>query len=306
MKQFGLRVGLNKASAFEGWFCKIDDWKNELMFSVIWGYSTNQKSKHAFIQFQDTISHGSSYISYPLDELNWKTEPFVLQIGKNELSLTCMHLDLELQGIPVRGDLFFRNLAPIKKSILKPNIMGLLSYFPNQCNHAIISMSHKVTGDLKIGDQLCKIQDAYGYMEKDWGTGFPKEYVWLQANNWEKSSVVFSYATVPILGKYAKGFFLVLHHNSKEYRFSSIEGSKLSDFQVSKDSFSATIEKRGIRLTLKVKQTNPVDLVSPERGEMKSYIKESLEGSLELTLKIINQPVVNLTSQRASIDIHFH
>ena len=32
--------------------------------------------------------------------------------------------------------------------------MGWLSYFPNQCNHAIISMSHKVTGDLKIGDQF--------------------------------------------------------------------------------------------------------------------------------------------------------
>lgn len=102
------------------------------------------------------------------------------------------------------------------------------------------------------------------------------------------------------------GCVVVAPDYSKEYRFSSIEGSKLSDFQVSKDSFSATIEKRGIRLTLKVKQTNPVDLVSPERGEMKSYIKESLEGSLELTLKIINQPVVNLTSQRASIDIHFH
>jgi hypothetical protein len=305
MKQFGIKVGLEKANAFEGWFCKIDDCKNGLMFSVIWGYSTHKKTKHAFIQFQDSLSHGTSYISYPIEELKWKTDPFVLQIGKNELRESGMHLDFILKGVMVRGDFHFSNITPIKHSILRPNIMGLLSYFPNQCNHAIISMSHKVTGDLQMGDQAWKISDAFGYMEKDWGTGFPKEYVWLQANNWEKSSVVFSYATVPILGKYAKGFFLVLHHEGKEYRFSSIEGSKLSEFQVSKDSFSATVEKRGIRLKLKVKQTNPVALVSPVQGEMKAFIKESLDGTLELTLEIDNLPVVTLTSQRASVDVHF-
>ena len=86
MKEFGLRIGLSKIDAFEGWFCKIDDWKNELMLSVIWGYSTHKKTKHAFIQFQDTLSHGTSYISYPLDELKWKADPFVLQIGNNVLS----------------------------------------------------------------------------------------------------------------------------------------------------------------------------------------------------------------------------
>lgn len=305
MKEFGLRIGLSKIDAFEGWFCKIDDWKNELMLSVIWGYSTHKKTKHAFIQFQDTLSHGTSYISYPLDELKWKADPFVLQIGNNVLSESGMHLDFELKGVPVRGDFTFSNLTPIKKTFLKPNIMGFLSYLPNQCNHAIISMSHQVTGDFQMGNRSWKMQDAYGYMEKDWGTGFPKEYVWLQANNWKKSSLVFGYATVPILGKYAKGFFLVLYHENEEFRFSSIEGSKLLNFQVSKDSFEVTIQKRGMRLTLKAKQKNPVALVSPERGEMKSYIKESLEGCLELTLEINNQPMVTLTSERASIDVHF-
>lgn len=45
--------------------------------------------------------------------------------------------------------------------------MGFLSYLPNQCNHAIISMSHQVAGDFQMGDQSWKTQDAYGYMEKD-------------------------------------------------------------------------------------------------------------------------------------------
>lgn len=306
LKQFEMMVGLDKKAAFEGWFSKIDDPASGLMISVIWGYSTHKDSKHAFIQFQNSLYHNTTYISYLINELKWKTDPFVLQIGKNELSERRMILDFELDGIPVKGDFHFSILSPINHSFVKPNIMGWLAYFPNECNHSIISMEHKVTGNLQIGNQIWEMQDAKGYIEKDWGTGFPKEYVWLQANDWEKSSVVFSYATVPILGKYAKGFFLVLHHEGKEYRFTSIEGSKLADFHVSSDSFTATVVKKGIRITLRAKQTNPIFLASPVLGEMKSHIKESLDGSLELELEIKGEAITRLSTHRASIDVHFN
>ena len=85
MNQFGVMVGLDKRNAFEGWFTKIDDKENGLMFSVIWGYSTNNDTKHAFIQFQDNLTNNTKYISYPLEELSFKTNPFVLRIGNNEL-----------------------------------------------------------------------------------------------------------------------------------------------------------------------------------------------------------------------------
>lgn len=305
MKQFGMMVGLDKKDAFEGWFTKIDDQENELMLSIIWGYSTHKYTKHAFIQFQDSLKHKTTYITYPIDELKWKTDPFVLQIGKNELSQKGIFLNFVMNSVTVKGEFYFSDFTTIKHSILKPNIMGWLTFFPNECNHSIISMNHKVTGNIQIGNQSWKIMDADGYIEKDWGTSFPKEYVWVHANDWKRSSVVFSYATVPFLGKHAKGFFLVLHHDEKEYRFSSIEGSKLTDFNVLKDSFNATIEKKGIRLKLKAKQFNPVTLTSPKGGEMKSHIKESLDGMIELALEIKDQTPIILTSKRASIDVHF-
>ena len=298
-------VGLDKKNAFEGWFTKIDDQESGLMLSIIWGYSTQQDTKHAFIQFQDNLKHKTAYIKYSLDEVKWETDPFVLQIGKNVLSQKGIILDFEMDDIRVQGEFSFYTFLPIKQSILKPNIMGWLTFFPNECNHSIISMHHKVTGDIKIGDQSWDIHDADGYIEKDWGTGFPKEYVWVQANEWKNSSVIFSYATVPMLGMHAKGFFLVLHHEGKEYRFTSIEGSKLTDFHVSNDSFNAIIKKNGFCVKLKAKQFNPVTLAAPKHGEMKSHIKESLDGTIELTLEIKNQMPITLFSQRASIDVHF-
>ena len=305
MNQFGVMVGLNKKDAFEGWFTKIDDQKNGLMLSIIWGYSTNENNKHAFIQFQDNLRYTTTYVSYPIDELKWEDDPFVLKIGKNELSEKGIILDFIKDGIPVKGEFSFGKFTKIKQTLLKPNIMGWLTFFPNECNHSIISMDHKVNGNIQIGDQSWKIIDADSYIEKDWGTGFPKEYVWVQANDWKNSSVVFSYATVPALGMYFKGFFLILHHEGKEYRFTSIEGSKITDFHVSTDSFSATIEKKGIRIKLKAKQFNPVLLAAPQKGEMKSKIKESLDGNIELTLELENQKPIKISSKRASIDVHY-
>ncbi|MCR3955344.1 MAG: hypothetical protein NUK57_03540, partial [Gudongella sp.] len=214
-------------------------------------------------------------------------------------------LDFEAEGTRVKADLRFGDFTPIRKTLLKPNIMGWLTYFPNECNHSIISMNHTVSGSISIDERSLEIKDSTGYLEKDWGTSFPREYVWVQANDWDNSSVVFSYATVPILGRYARGFFLVLHHEGEEYRFSSIEGSRISGFSVSQDSFSAVIREKDMEITIKAKQSNPVELSSPERGEMKSHIKESLDGTLELLLKSKGADAISLYSKRATIDVNF-
>jgi hypothetical protein len=165
MNQFGVMLGLNKKDAFEGWFTKIDDQENGLMLSIIWGYSTHQNTKHAFIQFQDSLKHKTAYIRYSIDELKWKTDPFVLQIGENELSQKGILLNFVMNGVSVKGEFYFSDFTPIKQSILKPSIMGWLTFFPNECNHSIISMNHKVKGNIQIGNQSWKVLDADGTIE---------------------------------------------------------------------------------------------------------------------------------------------
>jgi len=306
MDQFGLMVGLDKKNAFEGWFCKIEDSLNQWMFSVIWGYSTNETNAHAFIQFQNSLDHSTKYLSYSMEEFAWDKEKQQLRIGKNTLSKDGVHLDFVMETGPVLADYSFTELTPIQKRFLRPNIMGVLTYVPNECNHSIISMKHRVSGFFQYGEKVFETTNAVGYMEKDWGTSFPRDYVWLQVNDWDKSAVVFSYATVPVLGKFAKGFFLVLHHEGQEYRFSSIEGSRLIHFDVSNNSFEAKIQKGKVCVAIKGIQTNPVSLASPQKGAMSNQIKESLDGVFELNLMMNDKETVHLRSEKASIDVHFN
>lgn len=305
MKQFGIMVGLNKPASFEGWFCKIDDRKGDLIISVIWGYSTNANSRHAFIQFQDSIKHETSYIKYGIDELTWSENPFVLSIGKNELSRSGMHLDIDTENLRVRGDFSFSSFSQIETSFLKPNIMGWLSFLPNECNHSITSMKHEASGNLQINDMSWQIESADTYMEKDWGRGFPSQYVWAQANDWENSSFVFSYASVPMLGRYKKGFLMVLKHEEKEYRFTTIEGGKMVEFAANDDSFDAIISKGKLTMSIHAKQSHPVPLASPDNGEMKAKIKESIDGDIEILLRDKDKTIAELKTHRASIDVHF-
>lgn len=216
-----------------------------------------------------------------------------------------MILDFLMEGISVKEEFGFSEFTPIRTSFLKPNIMGWLTFLPNECNHSITSMKHEVNGTLAMGDRTWQVEEASGYVEKDWGTGFPREYVWVQANDWKESSVVFSYATVPVLGQHARGFFLVLHHEGQEYRFSSIEGSRMLHFKVRKDSFVAVISKGKMRVVLRAKQAHPVALASPDHGEMKAKIKESLDGKMDVLLQKEKRNLIHLETTRASIDVHF-
>lgn len=305
MDQFGIMVGLNKKYAFEGWFSKVDDVNNDLMFSVIWGYSTVENDRHAFIQFTNSITHKTKYIRYPLEDLSFTKDPFILKIGQNKLSKEFMILNINEDDLKVKGEFSFNNLKTLKKSFLKPNIMGILSYLPNECNHSISSLHHNVKGNISINNKTFNI-DGIGYMEKDWGTSFPKKYVWTQGSDVLENSVVFSNATVPILGRYATGFFLVILHNDKEYRFSSIEGSKMLSFEADHNSFKGKIQKGNLTVEIFAKQYNPISLKSPNMGEMKSSIKESLDGNLKVFLLENGKVSFEITNERASIDVHFN
>lgn len=306
MKQFGIVMDLDKKNVFEGWFTKVDDVNDDLMISVIWGYSTFEGDEHSFIQFTNSLNHKTKYIRYDMNEIKYEENPFKVTIGKNYLTKNKMHLDINFEDLKVFGDFKFSEFQEIKKSLLKPNIMGFLSFFPNECNHSITSMHHFINGFVNINDNEFNIQNANGYIEKDWGTSFPQKYVWAQANDKSKNSVVFSYATVPMLGKYAKGFFLVFHIDNKEYRFSTIEGSKLVSFENDDKSFKAVIKKKNLELEIYSRQYNPVDLRSPNQGQMRNLIKESLDGEMKVILKDKNKVIKEFSSNRASIDIHFN
>lgn len=70
--------------------------------------------------------------------------------------------------------------------------MGPFSYIPfMECNHAILSMKSKTNGQIKINNNKINFHNDIAYIEKDWGTSFPKSHIWCQANNFQNKTASF-------------------------------------------------------------------------------------------------------------------
>ena len=77
------------------------------------------------------------------------------------------------------------------------------------------------------------------------------------------------------------------------------------NFEVTHDAFKAIVKKGKSIVTIEAKQNNPVALASPIKGEMSAHIKESLDGTIVIVMRQKGNEVIRLSSDRASIDVHY-
>ena len=180
---------------FEGWYFKNTNGKEGISF--IPGISINKKERHAFIQV--ITKNYSCYIKYDINRFNFSETPFYIKIGNSVFSKKSVHIDID-DEIKIFGNINYSNSKNIATSILKPNIMGPFSYFSfMECNHAIISMKSIANGTINISGHKIEFNDDIGYIEKDWGSSFPKCYIWAQGNDFKNQETCFmiSVADIP-------------------------------------------------------------------------------------------------------------
>lgn len=112
-----------------------------------------------------------------------------MKIGGNIFTESFISIQIKDEKITIQGNLKLSTLQKIKKTLLAPSIMGGFAYIPKmECYHGVISMNHELQGTLKINDEKIEFTNGKGYIEKDWGTSFPKEYMWMQSNHFKKPS----------------------------------------------------------------------------------------------------------------------
>ena len=221
-----------KKAYFEGWYYKAVNETQETAIALIPGISLDQKDPHAFIQVFVTsaTSLQTVYFRFPVEDFSYEDEPFRILIKHNEFSLSQCTIDLTSEELTIQGTLQIHTITPLKTSLYAPNIMGPFAYFPYmECSHGVISMNHAISGTLTLNNTPITFDHGKGYIEKDWGTSFPKEYVWLQSNHFRLSnaSFMFSYASIPFFKSTFNGLICVLILHNIEYRFSTYQLGKI-------------------------------------------------------------------------------
>jgi tocopherol cyclase len=165
--------------------------------------------------------------------------------------------------------------------------MGFFAYIPfMECYHGIVSMSHTLEGALRIGGRTIDFNGGKGYIEKDWGTSFPKEYIWLQSNHFPGSdaSVLCSVAHIPFGIASFQGFLCNLTVDGKEYRFATYNRSRLIRFAYTEETLDLGIRRGNLVFDVRATMNGGGMLNAPKQGAMQHMIKEGLSGTVVVRL----------------------
>ncbi|MDE1549749.1 tocopherol cyclase family protein [Jeotgalibaca caeni] len=284
---------LKKRRYFEGWYYKQVSFDEKRAISFIPGMTLNEKDSHSFVQYiyVEQNENGkpitkTGYIRYPLESFIWNDDPFTVKIGENLFSESLISIHLEDENLKIDGNLQLGTFTSIKRTPYMPTIMGPFGYVPKmECYHEVISMSHLLKGELQIGDHQVDFTGGKGYIEKDWGSNFPKQYVWLQSNHFENphTSLFFSDAHIPFYGREFQGHICTFSYGGKEYRFATYLNSTLEVTFPREHEVQATLENDKVKLELHASFSDQGNLIAPVPSGMEKAIKEGIAGEIAVT-----------------------
>lgn len=307
---------------FEGWYIKATVAGGRSL-AFIPGIAMDPDDPHSFVQFIDGHLGQSAYYRYGAEEFSWSDEPFEVTIGPNRFTRQGLSLSLENgdylsrpgQAPRISGSLGFGPWLPYPSSFAKAGIMGpygLLGFL--QCYHGIVSATHSVDIDIQLtgeDDQESITQKgAQGYIEKDWGSAFPREYLWTQANDFPDPglSVFASVADIPFGPSSFPGFISFVRSpelpGPNGYQvFATWNGAKLRRLRSSGSGLELAYQQGPWTLELSVISEISRPLKAPTMGKMERIIKESVDAQMTFQLCHEDKVVLEGGSPGAGLEL---
>lgn len=279
-----------KKNYFEGWYFKMVAEDGSAIMSVIPGIALSKdgKEQHAFIQTINGVTAETRYYSFPIEEFSFARKGFEVKIGNNYFSKERISLDLSDSTSSVKGEVEMSNRVEYTSgTLLNPGIMGWYRFVPlMECYHGVVSLTHDLKGQLTVDNKVLNFSKGKGYIEKDYGSGMPSSWIWMQSNNFSNptSSFMLSVATIPWLGRSFNGFLGFFYHDNQIHHFATYRSSKLHLEVPDSSSVRIRIENRKHTLLIDAKSNNAGMLHAPVQGAMDRRIPESIDATLKITL----------------------
>ncbi len=289
---------------FEGWYFKIVTGDESLAMALIPGISMDDEGRsHAFIQMIDGSRGETFYDRFAPDEFTPNPDVFELNIGDNYFSGEKLVVDLPC----IQGEVEFKEAVKWPVKILSPGVMGWYSFVPMmQCYHGVVSMHHRLDGYLEYNHKGFNFQNGLGYIEKDWGSSFPKCWIWMQSNHFDqldrKVSFMASLAHIPWLGRYFVGFLSAIYLDDELIQFTTYNNARMTS-SLDESHVYLTFRRRDYRLEIIATKGSTGALISPIKGGMTGKVSESLTASIEVRLYRGGALIYEGTGRNAGLEV---
>lgn len=275
-----------KRNYFEGWFFRICS--EGFNCAIIPSISVVDGLKTAYIQ----VNCNDFYKVLEYDFDSFTADDTEVRIGNN--TFTASKIKFSCDGLVVDAE--FGVLLPLRSDIMGPFKFG------TPCKHKIIGMRHSVSGAVTHRDKSFSLDNAVGYIEKDFGKSFPTAYCWLQCNDFDRSDASF-FCSVAKLNLPFRGLICVLIVGGEEYRFATYNFAKILKLE----RYNIVLKKSDYILNINFSQgANNNPLLAPNKGKMSYMIKEDLNGKISLELYKADKLLYSLNGKNAGIEWEFN
>lgn len=281
--------GHRRKAYYEGWYFKCASADGETRFALIPGVALAKDAQdaEAFIQYIDGNTGETDWYSFPISAFSYSQQRFEIRIGANYFSGDSVHVEVGEGESRLEADLRFAGLHPWPVRLFSPGIMGPYRFAPGmETCHGLVSLHHRVDGRLRHGSLVSAWTNGLGYCEKDWGSSFPRSYVWMQTNDFKTDTASFmcSIATIPYLGRQFTGFLGFFWYQGTLYRFATYTHAKLEGLKIEENEVGFRIRERKFRVEVTGSRTTSGQLMAPNDGHMQRRISESLDARIQVRL----------------------
>jgi hypothetical protein len=303
-----------RRSFFEGWYVKLVSADRAVRLAVIPGVFLSEDGTlaEAFVQVLDGVTGETAYHRFPLDEFRADEHRFEVRVGANRFSEQGVQVDLP----GLRADVRFGPVTPWPVTVHEPGAMGWYAWVPTmECYHGVVSLDHALAGTVELAGTRTDLAGGRGYLEKDWGTAFPRGYVWIQSNHFPTRgvSLVASTALIPWRRSAFRGDLVGLRipegaTGAGLHRFTSYTRARTESLQVDDAHVRWTlVAPDGHRLHLEAAVGGRTTglLHAPVRTEMHRRVAETLDGAVAVRLvDAEGRTVLAETGECAGVEVH--
>ena len=299
---------------FEGWYVKLVSEDLSQRWAVIPGIfkgvetadsAERLSNDEAFIQVLDGSTGRSWFHSFPTEQFQAASDKFEVSIAGNYFSEEKVVLDLP----QLKGTINFTSeFRPWPVTLRSPGIMGWYGLVPfMECFHGIVSFGHQLSGSMTVEGKNKSFENGKGYIETDWGRGFPSGYVWMQTNHFDsnpETSLIASAAIIPWIGRSFRGFIIGLMHEGRLYRWTTYNSSKELDLRVDDSHLYWSVTGPDGLLEIRAERTRGGLLHAPLHKDMHRRVEETMDSTIEISLKDKNgTSVLEGTGTAAALEI---
>ena len=279
---------------FEGWYFKHQSPGGQALALIPAFHMDGEGRRTASLQ---VISRDRAWwLEYPASQLQVSRKPFQVRIGQSSFGEEGVSLQIQRDGLSLRGTLRYGPLTA-----LRSDIMGPFRLFAGmQCAHGVISMGHSLSGALELNGEPLEFSGGIGYIETDRGRSFPQRYLWTQCV-WAGpncGSLMLAAASVPLpIGGFT-GCICAVLYQGREYRLATYLGAKIQAVSPA----GAVIRQGNYLLEAELLKAQKLALHAPAEGSMVRTIHESLCAQVRYRFRHGNNILFQRTDSLASFE----